>query len=264
MSYSITIIIPTYNGDKYISETIESCLNLNYINYKLLVIDDCSNDKTFERVSNFTSDKITIVKNKVNLGLTKNINKALSFVESDYFILLGQDDLLDKEHLNIMTKCIDTDTAIVHCNSYIIDKNNQKIGVSRIDNIQIKKTKSAMLELSIDNFISSTGMLQKTSVFNMAGGWDENYKNFGEWLFYIKALDFGGIKYTSEIRAYYRRHDTNITNTFTIKNVSKSVDLYKKYCRLFAWNKVNKSLNIVMYYYFKTLIRHIKYIRNGN
>jgi len=257
MSKKVSIIIPTYNGEKYIKETIDSCLNQSHEDIEVIVIDDCSSDNTVKILKSY-EDKINLTVNKTNKGIVKNLNSVTLRLESDYFIFLGHDDILPKNHIEIMLSEFDDDTVAVHCNSILIDGNGNEIKLNRSDDKQIQKTNNCMFELSIDNFISSCGMLHRTEIFQKLNGWDERYKNYGEWLYYIKALQFGSIKYTTKTKAYYRRHETNITNTFKKKNVKKSLNKYKKECRNLAHTLNQNSLDENIKYYINELKLTIK------
>jgi hypothetical protein len=93
------------------------------------------------------------------------------------------------------------------------------------------------------------------------GGWDEAYKQYGEWLYYIKELQYGDIKYTTKTKAFYRKHETNITNTFKKKDVRKLLDKYKQECRILAHyrNKNTVSENIKYFFNnFKLFVKSFK------
>jgi alpha-1,3-rhamnosyltransferase len=250
MNYKVSIIIPSYNGEKYIQETIESCLNQTYNNLEIIVVDDCSTDNTLKILESFR-ERILLNINKNNLGIVKNVNRGISLSTGDFFILLGHDDILDKKHVENMLKEFNDEIVAVHCNSIVIDHAGREIKLARNDENQIKKTKNCMFELSIDNFISSCGMMHKSDVFKKIGGWDEQYLHYGEWLYYIKELQFGKIIYTTNVRAYYRKHETNITNTFQNKEIKKELFEYKQTCRELAHTLNNNSIYENIKFYIK-------------
>ena len=250
METKVSIIIPTYNGEKYIKETIESCLNQTYLNIEIIVIDDCSSDNTVNLLKEY-GEKTRLYLNEENQGISKNVNKGVGLSEGEYFILLGHDDILPNNHVETMLSEFDSDTIAIHCNSIIIDHNGNKKNSTRDDQLQLRKTANCIFELSIDNFISSCGMVHKSDVFKKIGGWDETYKQYGEWLYYIKELQHGKIKYTTKTKAFYRRHETNITNTFRNKGVKKSLVNFKKTCRRMA-HKLNDN----------TLLENFKFYAN--
>jgi glycosyltransferase involved in cell wall biosynthesis len=247
MSACVSIIIPTYNGREFIQQTIDSCLRQTSPNIEVIVIDDLSTDNTRDILSLYES-KVSIVLNNTNLGIVKNINKGLEQVTTKYFMLLGHDDVLPENHIELMLSEFDDDVISVHCNSVIINAEGNETGLARNDAIQLKKTDNCLFNLSIGNFISSCGMIHQTDVFNKTGGWDERYLHYGEWLYYIKSLSYGRIKYTSKTKAYYRRHDTNITNTFKDKIVIKKLNIYRQHCRTLAHkSKTNTAWENLIY-----------------
>jgi hypothetical protein len=152
----------------------------------------------------------------------------------------------------------DEDTVAVHCNNMGIDGNGKETKLNRDDKIQIQKTNNCMFELSIDNFISSCGMLHRTDIFQKLNGWDENYKQYGEWLYYVKELQYGKIKYTTRTKVYYRRHETNITNTFKDKKVIRDLNIYKKECRKLAHKLNNNTFKENIKYYLNEIKLIIK------
>lgn len=251
MKTKVSIIIPTYNGEKYIKETINSCINQTYHNIEIIVIDDGSNDNTVSILKEY-GKKIRLYLNEQNQGISKNVNKGVSLSKGEYFILLGHDDLLAKNHVEVMiNEFINDNLVAIHCNSIIIDSFGKEIKLSRDNISQIKKTNNSMFELSIDNFISSCGMIHKKKIFEKVKGWDETYKFYGEWLYYIKSLEFGSIGYSEKVHAFYRRHETNITNTFQNEKIREDLEIYFNNCRSlaikqgeFSWLQV---LNIKIY-----------------
>ena len=233
MPADVSIIIPSYNGQEFIEKTIESCLNQTYKYINILVIDDNSTDSTRDLLSAY-GDEVALIFNNENLGIVKNVNHGVNLIQTDYFLLLGHDDVLVETHVEKMLNEFEPGVVSVHCNSVLINGKGEETGVLFDDSTQIIKNSNSLFELSIENYISSCGMLHKTSVFKEVNGWDERYLHYGEWLYYIKSLEYGKIKYTTSTQAYYRRHDTNITNTFRSKSVLRKLHMYMDECRCLA------------------------------
>lgn len=260
-SKKVTIVIPTYNGEKYIEETIESCLEQSYSNISIVVVNDNSTDRTLEVVKKF-ENKIQIIHNNLNQGLPKNINKVILNDDSDFFIYLGHDDVLPPKHVEIMLEEFDEDTVAVHCNSMAIDNDGKKLDYTRDNKIQQQKTEDIMYQLSLDNFISVIGMMNRTSAFKSISGWEPSYNLYGEWFYYIRLANIGRIKYTTKTFAYYRIHDTNISKTLHDKDKLKAYYIYKKRCRLLA-NEYSKNLKILknVNFYFQYFLNYLRYLK---
>ncbi|WP_161987053.1 glycosyltransferase [Vibrio ponticus] len=259
MNEKVSIIIPLYNGSSFIAKTIDSCLNQTYRNIEVILIDDCSTDKSRETIKPYEG-QVKIIYNEVNCGISKSVNKAMSLASGEFFILLGHDDILPSRHVELMLHEFEIDVVSVHCNSIYIDMDDKHGLMKKSDDIQFEKTLNCAFELSIDNFINSCGMIHRTSLFNRVGGWDESYRNYGEWLFYIKSLEFGRIKYTDVSRSLYRRHGNNITNSFSNKEVIKSLNDYKFHCRRLAYLRVVPSFFEKIKYAKSLSVEKIKYL----
>ena len=105
----IDIILPNYNSEKYIRQTIKSIINQEYKNWKLLIIDDCSNDKTKKILKNFSKHKkIKIFWLKKNRGAGYSRNYALKKSNAPFVAFIDSDDLWKKNklknQLNFMKK----------------------------------------------------------------------------------------------------------------------------------------------------------------
>lgn len=95
----VSIIVPTYNDEKYISETINSILSQTYKNFEIIVVDDCSTDKTVVILDSFNDPRIRIFKNSSNMGTAYSRNLAIRESKGEYIAFLDGDDLWDVNKL---------------------------------------------------------------------------------------------------------------------------------------------------------------------
>lgn len=91
----VSIITPMFNSENFISETINSIINQTYTNWELLLIDDCSNDKTIEITNPFIvkNDNIKFFKNETSQGAAISRNKGIEAAKGDYIAFLDADDI---------------------------------------------------------------------------------------------------------------------------------------------------------------------------
>lgn len=100
MNELVSIIMPSYNTEKFISETIHSVLSQIYTNWELIIVDDCSNDNTDAVVSEFLNDtRIRYIKNENNSGAAVSRNRALREAKGKWIAFLDSDDLWMPEKL---------------------------------------------------------------------------------------------------------------------------------------------------------------------
>ncbi len=89
-----SILIPTYNGERVILDTLRSILSQNFNNYEIIVQDDASTDKTVEIIKSLEDERIKVFLNEKNLGYPKNLEKLSQRANGEIIYLMGQDDIL--------------------------------------------------------------------------------------------------------------------------------------------------------------------------
>lgn len=107
----LSVCIPVFNGEDFIAEAINSVLSQSFTNFELLVIDNCSTDKTVSIVSSFSDARIRIIQNQSNIGLISNWNKAIENAQGKYIKILPADDLIYPNCLQKQCDVLDADIA---------------------------------------------------------------------------------------------------------------------------------------------------------
>lgn len=127
----ISICIPVYNAEFFISKTIQSVLNQSFIDFEIVITDNCSTDKTEAIIKSFNNSKIKYFKNSSNLGAEKNWNKSLELASGKYIKLLCADDILYPNCLEEQLKIIDNpdnaDVVLVTSHKNVINQDGKLI-----------------------------------------------------------------------------------------------------------------------------------------
>lgn len=89
----ISVIMPVYNAEKYVRQTIDCILNQTYSDFELLIIDDCSTDGTMDIVNQIEDNRIRIIHNEKNSGIAHSRNVGLENANGEYIALMDNDDL---------------------------------------------------------------------------------------------------------------------------------------------------------------------------
>lgn len=114
----ISIIVPIYNKEKYLAKTIESILNQTYKNFELLLIDDCSIDKSVEICEKYQKNdsRIRIIKNEKNSGVSKTRNVGIENAKGKYICFVDADDTIKPNMYEILhTYISEYDLDFVQC-----------------------------------------------------------------------------------------------------------------------------------------------------
>lgn len=89
----VSIIMPSWNTDHFIAASIKSVINQTYSNWELIIVDDCSTDKTDDVVSSFADPRIKYIKNDHNMGAALTRNRAMREAQGEWIAFLDSDDL---------------------------------------------------------------------------------------------------------------------------------------------------------------------------
>lgn len=128
----LSVALCTYNGEKYIKEQLESILNQTLPVYEIVICDDGSNDETIAIIEQFQLDfpnKISLYQNQVNLGSTKNFEKAITICTGDYIFLSDQDDVWEENKVEKIIQYFaeNPSTEAVFTNGNLINTQSEKI-----------------------------------------------------------------------------------------------------------------------------------------
>ena len=122
----LTVIIPIYNADKYISRGLESLLNQTFKDFEVICINDCSTDNSLEILEQFAKkdDRIKVVNNSKNLGAALTRNVGIDMAEGEYIYFLDADDYIDEKYLECMVNKIEQEKCDIVLNISIVNENN--------------------------------------------------------------------------------------------------------------------------------------------
>lgn len=262
----ISIICPSYNKEKYISETINSVINQVYANWELLIIDDKSTDQTSEIVNQFVNQdqRIKFFINSKNKGANFNRNYGLNKATGDYIIFLDADDILNKDCLNNRI-IIMHDSGLDFC-VFTLCTFNIQIG----DNNFLWQPNS---KNPINDFLShklpwQTMQLIWNKIFLIKlGGFDEQFKRLQDVEIHTRALLSLGVNYKQFLGkpdCYYRIdiNRLNYSNYDFMFRWVESANLYylKFFLKVKLLNIHSYLLGTIYQTYLQLLIRY----KNGS
>lgn len=126
----ISIVMPAYNCEKYISEAIESVLKQTYCDWELLIVDDCSADGTARIAEQFAENdsRIKLIKQPQNGGVARARNTGVAMAKGEYIAFLDSDDMWCEDKLEKQIKLQEESGAAVIYSSYdFIDEDGNMI-----------------------------------------------------------------------------------------------------------------------------------------
>ncbi len=206
MSSRLTILMPVYNGEQFLKETIVSVLNQTFTDFIFLIINDGSTDNSMDIVRSFDDDRIQIVDNDENMGLVDTLNKGLDLSVTEYIARMDADDLWEPTKLEQQMKLMDKNPKIGLCGTsirkfgvingdFIFPENNDELKVGFL----FYCTMSHPSVVFRRSFLQQTGLRYKKEMFPA-----EDYK------MWIDCLDKTQIYNIPKVLVHYRQHEQQI------------------------------------------------------
>jgi len=125
----IHIYVTTYNREKFLPATIQSILNQTYRDIKLIVLDNCSTDRTEEIVKSFSDERIQYIKHEKNIGGFGNVSYPFLHATSKYFVIFHDDDVMKPDFVENQLAVMEADPeiSVVTCLADAIDSDGKYI-----------------------------------------------------------------------------------------------------------------------------------------
>jgi glycosyltransferase involved in cell wall biosynthesis len=223
----ISIILPCYNGARWISQAIESVLAQTYEDFELVVVDDGSRDNSREIVSTYLHDERIRYIYQENKGFSGALNRGIRESRGEFIGFIGQDDLYMPNKLQVQVQYFDEhkDADLVHSGYCSIDSNGRIIGVYMPNKLQVQyfdRYKDAKLSkfssrqkmiryLFINNFIGFETVLVRRNCFDEVGLFDERMTGFSDHDMWLRIAGKFNIGYIDLILVKKREHKMQLS-----------------------------------------------------
>ncbi len=198
MKNDITVIIPALNEEKYIGKCIDSLLKQTYANFKIIVIDNGSEDHTVDIVKKYKNIKLIIEKNK---GVARARNKGVKFSNSDILFFIDADTIPSLRVLEYYHNLFKQDKNIIAATGPIepLEKTTFKIKFSYF---AVSRIFVPFLILIKRPLIIGHNFCVRKKYFEKAGRFNENYITYEDWDLSTKLQKYGKIKFVNEALVY--------------------------------------------------------------
>lgn len=218
----ISILLPVFNGEKFLQAAIDSVLAQTHQNFELIIVDDCSTDGSVSIVERLQvqDSRIKFFKSKTNVGLFANYNRCLEYALGEYVKPFAQDDLLAPAALAKMLEVLESDMtlALTSCARNIIDADGN---VTRTRSVIPESRKLRGQDAILYNMLALTNWIGEPSTVmfrkQFSGtGFDTNLFHYGDIDMWFRVLLNGEYFFISEPLASFRTHSASATS----KNLS--------------------------------------------
>jgi len=240
MDKLVSIVLPVYNGEKFLEKSIKSCLGQTHNNLELIIVNDCSTDSSLAIAKKFqvNDSRVTVINNTINKKLPASLNIGHQVAKGNYLTWTSDDNFYEVDAIEkLLKKITETDNGVVYAEYNILFSDGS-----------IKRTVKDYFQkhILIENCIGCCFLYTK-EVFQKCDGFSENLHTIEDYDFWLKAFKLTKFGYIPEVLYNYRLHPNSLTSLVSVdsSDAQKSFEnkILLSYQKFFATYHLQDSLN---------------------
>lgn len=215
----LSVILPTYNGSKFIRTSVDSCLRQSFTDFELIIVNDCSSDNTADIIEEYArqDSRVKIIHNLINKKLPQSLNTGFAAAKGKYFTWTSDDNYYAPNALQTMFDAIEKNEGadLVYTDYTLIDNDGKITGTRAFNNVY-------------DSFTAWLGcgacFLYKAEIHKALKGYNPAAFLIEDYEFFVRAfLQYSFTYLPTPALYFYREHEASLTTTqnSSINDLSK-------------------------------------------
>ncbi len=205
----VSVVIPVYNAENFVGQSIESILSQTYRDFELIIIDDGSTDNSVEVIKSYKDARIRFYQNKTNTGLAGVRNKGIQLSNGEYLAWLDADDISHPDRLARQVQILDSDEEIGICGTW-----TKNIGVNRgkVNRYPVENEYLKCCMIFYDPFATSSVMLRRKVLIDNSISFDNTFLTAEDYALWQNVSKFAGCCNIPQVLTYYRIHSDQVSS----------------------------------------------------
>jgi glycosyltransferase involved in cell wall biosynthesis len=260
----VSVLMPVYNAERYLKESIESILNQTLTDFEFIIINDGSNDQSDKIISSYLDARIVYINNDVNNGVTYCLNQGLTLCKGKFVARMDADDISTIDRLNRQVSFFEENINLGVCGS-----NMRVFGEMDTELIYPETHFSILEKMFYENPIAHpTVMLRRSLLFENNLNYPAKYpaaEDYGLWMLLRKTTKFHNIQeflvnyryHTNQVRAIENKVQNDSIKKIQIKLVSNEFNYLGGFINKRLYNQIifkNKRFSFFLKLILKTHI----------
>ncbi len=198
----VSIIIPCFNGERFLARTLESCQSQTYENLEIILVDDGSTDSSNQIAKGFEGVRVIEQKNK---GVSSARNNGIKNSNAEYLAFLDADDILLKNSISLRVNFLEENKEypLVHGFEERVDENEAEIEIEKGQDGHVSKK---LLQFREKVIHSPSSVMVRSRVVEEIGGFNEKLSTSADWEFWLRLSKKGPFGMIPEPINLYRTH----------------------------------------------------------
>ncbi len=213
----VSVIMSNYNTpEEFLRPAIESILNQTYQNFEFIIIDDCSTDNSLSIIESYTDDRIRIIRNFQNLGITKSLNKGLAVAKGEFVARMDADDISVETRFKKQVEFLESHPDHIVCGTGIeLIGDWQSKHANKFICREIPDKETFQIHLLFGNYpniVHPSAMFNHNLLLKNNITYNENYPLAQDYRMWVSCSKVAECTNISETLLYYRIHSKAVSN----------------------------------------------------
>jgi glycosyltransferase involved in cell wall biosynthesis len=212
MPPEVSVVMSVYNGERYLQEAVRSILDQSFTDFEFIIVNDGSTDHTVSILTSFDDNRIRLVHNPENLGLTISLNRGIALAQGEFIARMDADDISLPPRLETQIRYLRShpDVGVVGTGKQEIDQDGCYLG-----KVWIPPTSSGYMGWRLiwgNPIVHSSVMIRKGCLVSV-GLYDIGKRTAQDYDLWIRLSAITRISNMKQVLILYRRHPESITDT---------------------------------------------------
>ena len=211
----VTVIMPVYNGERYLDEAINSILSQSFTDFEFVIVDDGSDDRSWEIMQSFNDSRIRLERNEINMGLIAALNKGIKLAKGEYIARMDCDDVSLPDRLKMQVMFLDTnqDIGMVGTDFEMIASDGTAWSPPKLFNVS---TEPDFIEwgLYFNCYVCHPSVMVRKTVYSYLGGYRDEFIHAEDYDFFLRAVSYTKIANLPYIMCKLRKHERNVSTIY--------------------------------------------------
>ena len=224
---AISVIMPTYNTElSFLKASVDSILSQTFRDFEFIIIDDCSTNETQDYLKSLSDERVKIIRNNENFGVSKSLNIGLEMARGKYIARMDADDISLPSRLEKQFVYMENHPNVVLCGTgrRLFGARNE-VKFTRIRDMETYRVKSFFYYPGPQH---PTWIIRSRTLFDNNILYDEDFAYAQDYNFLIRISKIGDIRSLNEVLLLYRIHNKQVTNALRNRHRVANIATQKK------------------------------------
>ena len=224
----IAVVLPVYNGEKYLAEAIRSVLAQTFEDFELVAIDDGSSDRTAEILSAFSDSRLRVIRFPEHRGLVEALNCGIRESRSELIARMDADDICLPRRFERQVAFLDAHPQVALCGTWTRQFGNGARGILHLP----AESKQIRAQLFFGGAIDHPSIMMRRAFLERHGlAYDEKFRHVEDFDFFIRAAELAPLANLPEVLLRTREHDNNVSRVYRKEQVQAEARLFARQLR---------------------------------